>query len=428
MEKEQKIQLQEKILRRFCLASLALLFLAAFLSGSPKEIFGGMKSIILSRDALITDYFELAGYGAGFFNAALMMLLSICLIEAVKIPYTGLTLAALFISIGFGFWGKNPVNSLPVIFGVWLYARAHRAPFARYVYTALFATCLSPFVSELVFILPFTYVINLLTAIAAGIFIGFILPPLSMHTASMHMGYSLFNVGFSGGTLAFVIFCVLKAHGIESESVFIWKSERNVFLIVGLMIYFVSVFLLGFWLEHGNIKKLGKIMKHPGRAVADFVLMDGPGATLMNMGLMGAAAEIQVLLSGGDMSGPILGCLLTVFGFSSFGAHLRNYLPVMAGVYLSTLFTKYTPGTPGIQIAALFCVGLSPIAGQFGIVAGVAAGMLHAAIVMCTSHMYGGLNLYNNGFSAGWVAIVMLPAIESFMRQYETRKKNRKKS
>ena len=148
----------------------------------------------------------------------------------------------------------------------------------------------------------------------------------------------------------------------------------------------------------------------------------------MNMGLMGAAAEIQVLLSGGDMSGPILGCLLTVFGFSSFGAHLRNYLPVMAGVYLSTLFTKYTPGTPGIQIAALFCVGLSPIAGQFGIIAGVAAGMLHAAIVMCTSQMYGGLNLYNNGFSAGWVAIVMLPAIESFMKQYETRKKNRKKS
>ena len=126
------------------------------------------------------------------------------------------------------------------------------------------------------------------------------------------------------------------------------------------------------------------------------------------------------------MSGPILGCLLTVFGFSAFGAHLRNYLPVMLGVYISTIFTKYSFNTPSILIAACFCVGLSPIAGQFGPFAGIVAGILHSAIVMCTGQMYGGLNLYNNGFSAGWVAIVMLPFIESFMKHYEIRKQKRK--
>ena len=36
--------------------------------------------------------------------------------------------------------------------------------------------------------------------------------------------------------------------------------------------------------------------------------------------------------------------------------------------------------------------------------------------------MYGGLNLYNNGFSAGWVAIIMIPVLESFMKHFETRK------
>lgn len=425
MEASEKKQLQEKVLRCFCIFSGALLFVTAFLFGSPVEIAAGMKKIVLSRDALITDYFELTGYGAGFFNAGLMLLISLLLIRAVKIPYTGLTLAAVFINTGFGFWGKNPVNSMPIIVGVWIYAKAHGVPFARYVYTALFATCLSPFVTELVYILPFPTWVNLVIAVAVGIFIGYVIPPLSMHTASMHMGYSLFNVGFSGGTLAFVMFCVLKAHGIESESVFIWKAERHPYIMVGLLIYFTIVFLLGLWLENGNMDGLFRIMRHPGRAVADFVMMDGPGVTLMNMGIMGIASEAHVLLAGGDMSGPILGCLLTVFGFSAFGAHLKNYLPVMAGVYLSALFTKYDPNTPGILIAALFCVGLSPIAGQFGPAAGVAAGLLHSAIVMCTGQMYGGLNLYNNGFSAGWVAIVMLPVLESFMKQYERRKQKK---
>ena len=128
------------------------------------------------------------------------------------------------------------------------------------------------------------------------------------------------------------------------------------------------------------------------------------------------------------MSGPILGCLLTVFGFSAFGAHLRNYVPVMLGVYLSTIFTIYQTDTPAILIAALFCVGLSPIAGQFGPIAGIVAGVLHASIVMCTGQMYGGLNLYNNGFSAGWVAIVMLPFMESFIKHFEIRKKGRNNS
>lgn len=128
------------------------------------------------------------------------------------------------------------------------------------------------------------------------------------------------------------------------------------------------------------------------------------------------------MLIGGDLSGPILGCCLTVFGFAAFGAHLRNYVPVLVGVFLSTAFTVYTPHTPGILIASLFVVGISPIAGQFGPIAGVFAGMLHSAIVMCTSQMYGGLNLYNNGFSAGWVAIIMIPILESFMDRYKKRK------
>lgn len=425
MEMMKKDKLKGKELKYYCLMSAVLIFIAAFLFASPMEILVGMKKIILSRDALITDYFELAGYGAGFFNAGVMMLMSIALIEAVKLPYTGLTLAVIFISVGFGFWGKNPINSIPIILGSFVYAKAHRTHFARYVYTALFATCLAPFVTELVYILPFSSEINLILAVGIGFFIGYVIPPLSMHTASMHMGYNLFNVGFAAGTFAFVMYCILKSFGIESEAVFIWKGGRHPAIMAVLAVYFIATFFYGIWLENGKLSGLLKIIAHPGRAVADFVLMDGPGNTLMNMGIMGLVAEFYVFFVDGDMSGPILGCVLTVFGFSAFGAHVRNYLPVLFGVVLSTLFTQHTVSTPGILIASFFVVGISPIAGQFGPVAGIAAGLIHSAVVMCTSQMYGGLNLYNNGFSCGWVAIVMIPIMESFMKHFEYRKQRK---
>ena len=413
-------------LKYFIYITLALLYFAAASFSHPQELASGLRSIILSRDALITDYFELVGYGPAFFNAALVMTISLVMIEYAELPFTGLTIAAVFINTGFGFWGKNVVNILPIHFGTILYAKAHNTPMSRYTYTALFATCLAPFVTELTYILPFGLWGNLAIAILAGLFVGYVLPPLSQHTASMHMGYSLFNVGFSGGTLAFVMFCVLKSFGIESQSVFIWKAEQHPKLIIGVYIYLLAAFLLGFYMNEGKMKNLLKIFKHPGRAVADFVLMDGPGATLMNMALTGTAALTYAMLIDADFSGPVLGCLFTVFGFAAFGAHLRNYLPVLLGVYLSTFLTQYSANDAGMIIAAFFVVGVSPIAGQFGVLAGIVAGMLHSCIVMCTSQMYGGLNLYNNGFSCGWVAIVMIPALESFMRGYEVRKQQRK--
>ncbi len=420
-------RVEGKELKVFSIFSAVLLYVTALVSGTPAAIGRGMVAIVLSRDALITDYFELGGYGAGFLNAALILTIAIVLVAVLKIPFTGLTMAALFINAGYGLWGKNPVNILPVLFGTWLYAKMHRSHMSRYIYTALFGTCLAPFVTEMVYLLPFHRVVNLVCAVLLGVFVGFILPPLSMHTASMHMGYNLFNVGFSGGILAFVVVCVLKSFGLVSESVFIWKVGRPVVLVVGMYVYFLLAIVLGLISCKGDLKQYRKILHHPGRAVADFAIMNGDGATLINMGSMGMAALTYVLLVGGDLSGPVLGAILTVVGFSAFGAHLKNYLPVLLGVFLSTYLTQYEPATPGILLAAMFAVGLSPIAGQFGVLAGIFAGILHSAIVMCTSSMYGGLNLYNNGFSAGWVAIIMIPVLESFMRHFEDRKHRKRK-
>lgn len=419
-------KIKGKEMRVFCLFSIFVLLSAAFALGTPYQIAEGLKTIVVSRDALITDYFELAGYAPAFFNAAAVFSMGVILVIIQKIPFTGLTLAALFINAGYAFWGKNPVNILPILIGTTLYAWSHRARLNRYIYTALFGTCLAPLVTELVFLLPYSKSVNLLIAITVGIFIGFVLPPLSMHTASMHMGYNLFNVGFSGGILAFVIVSVLRAFEMEGEPVLIWCSESRSAIVIGLYCYFALAIIFG-WIVSGEKlsvgKKLLKLMKHPGRAVADFVMMDGAGVTLVNMGMIGIICVTYILLVGGDFSGPVAGAILAAFGFAAFGVHARNYLPVLAGVFLSTFATRFEPDTPGIQLAAVFAVGLAPIAGQFGITAGIIAGFLHSAIVMCTSQMYGGLNLYNNGFSAGWVAIIMVPVMESFMKHFYERKR-----
>lgn len=418
-----KETLKKYPLRIYCGVTVFLLFAAAFYFDTPQGIMQGMVKIIVSRDALITDYFELAGLGASFFNAAVVSVICMLLIGLNKIPYTGLTLAAFYINAGFAFWGKNPVNIMPIILGVWLYAKLQGIPFARYIYNALFATCLGPFVTEMVYLLPFETKYNIMAAFALGVFIGFAISPLATHTASMHMGYSLFNVGYAAGILAFVMFCVLKSYGIETEPVFIWKEGVDEVVLKASILYFAITFIIGVLMQNGNAEGLLKIMRHPGRAVADFVMMDGPGTTLMNMGAMGLLAEVYIIVIKADLNGPTLGCILTVFGFAAFGAHLRNYIPVLLGVVLSTYFTKYDLTSPAIIIASLFVVGISPIAGQFGPIVGILAGMLHAAIVTCTSALYGGLNLYNNGFSAGWVAIIMIPLTESFMRHFEIHKK-----
>ncbi len=415
-------RIEGKEIKIFSMVSLLLLLVASCLTGTIQEAVQGMWQIVISRDALITDYFELVGYGPALFNGVLVLGTTIVLVLVQKIPFTGLTVAALSINAGYALWGKNPVNILPIFLGTALYAHVHKARLGRYLYTALFGTCLAPILTELVYLLPFGRPWNQVIAIAAGLFMGFVLPPLSVHAASMHMGYSLFNVGFSGGILAFVVVSILRSFGMESHAVLIWKEGTNSTMAVVLYSYFVVTILYGWLISKGDLKGLIGLMQRPGRAVTDFVMMDGAGPALMNMGLVGITTTTYILLVGGDFSGPIVGAIWTAFGFAAFGVHIKNYLPVLAGVYLSTLVSVYTPTTPGIQLAAVFAAGLAPIAGQFGPLAGIAAGFLHAGIVMCTAQMYGGLNLYNNGFSAGWVAIFMVPVIESGMKRFKIKK------
>ena len=91
-------RLEHKELKIFCGFSIVLLFLAGIV-GMIKEgegilsVFRGLWTIVISRDALITDYFGLAGYGAALMNAVLVMamglgrMLGFALPENFRNPY-----------------------------------------------------------------------------------------------------------------------------------------------------------------------------------------------------------------------------------------------------------------------------------------------------------------------------------------------------
>ena len=88
----------------------------------------------------------------------------------------------------------------------------------------------------------------------------------------------------------------------------------------------------------------------------------------------------------------------------------------MAGVYLGAYGMHYTPNHPSLQLAGLFGTTLAPVAGHFGWPFGILAGFIHSALVLQTGDPVAGLNLYNNGFSGGLIAIVLYPTVTAIVR------------
>ena len=406
-----------ELLWRMMLGFAVFLLGAGLLLAQPGELLPGLLAIHRSPDVLISDYFVIGGMGTALVNAGLVTLASLLLTRALGLTYSGLSVAAILIMGGFALFGKNLVNCLPILLGNWLFARCQHQKWTRYIVIGLFSTCLAPFVSFLFDALPAPLPLRLAAAAGIGIVIGFVIPALAPHTASFHMGYNLFNVGFAAGFVAIALMSVLRGIQLDSGSVLIWQKgfppRLTLLCLAGLGVLFVW----GWLLSDRRLSLLGRITRHSGRAAADFVFMDGVGPTFMNMALMGLLAIGWLWLIGGDLNGPTLGGVITTMGFAAFGMHPKNCAPITLGIWLSTLLLRYQPADPSIQLAALFGLGLAPIAGQFGPVWGIAAGMLHCAVVTTVGSVYGGLNLYNNGFTAGLVALMLVPLIQSFTKE-----------
>lgn len=408
------------VAKRLCLFTACSLLIAGLLLNSPAEIAKGILTYITSRDVLISDYFLLGSPGAAFFNGGLVMLMSIGLALWVKAPFNGGTIAMLYLMPGFALFGKNPVNILPFFFGVWAYCKLHHKPMSRHLNAALFSTTLAPVVSELMIRSPYPLPVRLVLAFLGGALIGYVIIPLAEHTFSVHKGYNLFNYGFAGGVLAMILASVFKGLGAEIGTIRIWQEGVDPRILAYLIVWLLVHWVAGHWLSGWNFKAYRRIMRHSGRSPTDFVMTDGIGMTMVNMAAVGVVCITYILLIGGDLCGPIVGAILTSVGFAAAGEHPRNIIPVMTGVYLASRVMVYSATHPSIQLAALFGAALAPISGQFGWYYGIIAGFLHTALVLETGGPCGGFNLYNNGFSAGLVALIMVSVIQGLSKRWRS--------
>ena len=407
-----------RLLHRVLLATGALLILFAVIAQPDSELFRGFWQIQISESGLITDSIVTGGLGGALLNAGLILLLSVWLVSRLGLPFSGLTLACLYMMAGFAFLGKNLINTIPILLGGLLYARYRREPFAKYVYVSFFGTCLSPMVS---FLMVNTVPgLRWLTMSCCGLAIGFLLPAVSAYTVRIHQGYNLYNVGFAAGFVGLGIASILKGFGVEFASRSSWSEHNGPLLDILVWLILGGLLALGIALGCRSFGAYRRIWRHSGRAVADFIVMDGPAATFVNMALTGAIGVIYLYLVGVTLNGPLLCCVLSMAGFGAFGKHPKNVIPVMVGaITSSTLMHKVPLTSPGVLLATLLCTGLAPIAGQFGWLWGFAAGFVHMAIVQNTAFLHGGMNLYNNGFAAGLTCILMIPIIEMLKSEPE---------
>ena len=397
------------------LALIPIYFIiAGFFLQPIDEIIPGLIVLLQEPDFLITDYFLVGGIGASFINAGVLTLCSIGMIYALGKEMDGHAVTSSCLMFGFPLFGKNLLNIWAILLGVYLYSHYHKKHMSSYIYIGFYGTSLSPIITQIMYISDLPYAVRLIASLAVGLIIGFVLPPLSTHVHYAHKGYSLYNVGFSSGIIATVIVSVLKSFGITTESRLIWSEGNNQLLFAILCGLFIAMIAAAFLFGGKNVgDSYWKILSCSGIGGTDYLRDNGGAATVLNMALNGLFATIFVLGVGGELNGPTIGGIFTIIGFSATGKHIRNIAPIMFGVLLASFTKHWTINAPSPILALLFSTTLAPIAGEFGVFVGLLAGFLHSSVALNVGIVYGGMNLYNNGFAGGIVAIFMVPVIHS---------------
>ena len=386
-------------------------------NGSFHSVIRGFINIILAPTILVTDFIEVGGIEAALINVGLVGIMNIYIMHHYRLKLNGILIAAFFTVIGFSFFGKNLYNIIPIYLGGYFYTLYMKISFKDIIVAIMFGTALAPLVSEISFSGLLGPFYSIVIAVSVGIFVGFILVPLSSHMLKFHDGYNLYNIGFTSGILGTAMTSVLRSFGISVEPVNIISEKNHPIIIIILLFLFFGFFFTGLYINRHAIIDFKKILHYKGRLITDFTHLVGLGVTLLNMALLGFISLSYVILVGGVVNGPVLAGIFTVVGFGAFGKHIKNCLPVMIGVIATSLFLGNDLSNTGIIITVLFSTTLAPISGTYGPILGFIAGVLHMALVTNVGVIHGGINLYNNGFSGGLVAGVMVPVIDAFHKE-----------
>ncbi|HHU06924.1 MAG TPA: DUF1576 domain-containing protein [Clostridiaceae bacterium] len=455
-----KAEFNEKIVNRIIIIYGLFLLVTGILMSSPADWLPEFRNIVLSSSLLLTDYMGLASPGIAFINAGVMTCLYFLIIKLSRAQLNGSVFAAIFMLSGFSLFGKNLFNSLPLSIGVFLYCKYSKTEFKDCVHLSLYAACLGPLVSSVAFHFGLPIWQGILYSWLLGMLCGFLLPPVCHRFEQFHQGYSLYNMGFSAGIFSMVVVGILRYQGYSFEHTNILFSGSDDVIIIWIASLLILLFLAGitaiyqgrkyelqadfaYELEPGLDYELGsgneekrlqagsdivdesvhigtlnlkyyfkqyrKLTRRSGCVPDDFVDQFGIGLSLINMSLTGGVGLLYALVLGGELNGPILGAILCMVGYASYGKHIINTQPILIGVLLANVVVDADIGSTSVIIAALLGTTLAPVAGRFGAIPGIIAGMAHMMIISTVGSLHAGTNLYNTGFTGGFIAILFVP-------------------
>ena len=262
------------------LLSIPVIFLVMGIGyGTVNESFSsiirGLADINLSPTILLTDFLQVGGVGATLINVSLVGFINVYLMHRYRLKINGVLIAAFFTVIGFSFFGKNIYNILPIYLGGYLYTRYQKISFKDIIVVIMFGTALAPLISEISFSGILHPLSALIIALFVGIFIGFVIVPLSSHMLKFHDGYNLYNIGFTSGIIGTVLTSLLRSFGIKVEPVNIIFKNNNGIIIALVVTVLIGLFVLGLLINKKSLVQYSGILKYKGRLITDFTHLVG---------------------------------------------------------------------------------------------------------------------------------------------------------
>ena len=412
----------------------ALVFLAtALLMPDRDQMFTGLYRIISQPNKISTNYFSLGGYAATFLNMGLVALIMAGLFHVTKTKGNNVSTLAFLLTLGFSSWGINVVNMWPGVLGVMLCCLVKREKLGANVNAMLFSTGIAPLITELMVRYPHPETVGfnlpgVLLALVVGVAIGFFLPGGLVHAPKVHKGFDLYNAAVPVGMTAFFLQAVLyKTMGVALPAApgaeTLQEASRmtvNVFCCIVFGVLIAAAFVLG--CRPKDYWQLLTARSNPGSFSAAY----GKAVFLMNVGVYGLFILGYYNLIGAQFNSITFGIIFCMLACCNSGSHPGNVWPIMAGYVLASfLFGWIAPMLGGnftfavnaqaIAVGLCFANGLSPIVDKYGWHWGILAAAMHYLLVTSVPALHGGYCLYNGGFTAAFICLLLVPQLEKFL-------------
>ena len=435
---------ERSFLKLFFLFFSSSFLIAAFIMPDRARMLTGLVQIISQPSKGSTNCFSIGGYAATFLNMGLIGYICTAL---YCIPGKKSDSAATLVTIlttGFGAWGINIVNMWPTILGVVLHAVIRKEKIGDHTNQMLFSTGLAPFMSELMVRYPNPEVTGfsvtgVLLAVGIGLVVGFFLPAGLSNSPIVHKGFDLYSAALPVGMTAFLMQGVLyRAMGIEvpdavSDLNVASPVIANTFCILLFLSFVVIAFLMGC-----GPKQYWKLLTNPEHVV-NFADTFGNAVMLMNVGVYGLFILAYYNLIGAQFNGVTFGVIFCMLATCNAGSHPGNVWAIILGYGLaSELFQLLVMQTGGefaqylhsqaIVVGLCYANGLSPIGDKYGWRYGLVAAMMHFCMVTTVPELHGAMCLYNGGFTAALVCLLMVPGLERHFKPKLERRMLRQKN